>query len=74
MPCQPLLQDLSESVMPSYDHGYGSPHYEAGYGASYGHEEYRNNFFISGALGVQEDVGELSYAPESLGDEQPAYP
>ncbi|MFS8016445.1 hypothetical protein Hanom_Chr15g01368761 [Helianthus anomalus] len=53
---------------------YGCPDYEAGYGASYGQEEYGNNFFISGASGVQEDVGEPSYAQESFGDEQPAYP
>ncbi|MFS8009901.1 hypothetical protein Hanom_Chr14g01290771 [Helianthus anomalus] len=31
-------------------------------------------FFVSGVLGVQQDVGGPSYAQESLGDEQPDYP
>ncbi|XP_022042194.1 uncharacterized protein LOC110944857 [Helianthus annuus] len=35
VPRQPLLLDLNEFVVSSYDHGYGSPYYEGGYGASY---------------------------------------
>ncbi|KAM0045716.1 hypothetical protein Hdeb2414_s0009g00307241 [Helianthus debilis subsp. tardiflorus] len=40
-----LLPDLNEVIVPSDDHGYGCPDYEAGYGASYIQEEYDNNFF-----------------------------
>ncbi|KAJ0467777.1 hypothetical protein HanIR_Chr14g0689041 [Helianthus annuus] len=69
-----LLPDLNEVIMPGDDHGYGCPDYEAGYGVSYGQEDYGNNFFVSGASDVQQDVGEPSYAQESLGDEQPPYP
>ncbi|MFS7983714.1 hypothetical protein Hanom_Chr11g00977761 [Helianthus anomalus] len=68
------MPDLNEVIVPSGDHGYGCPDYEAGYGALYVHEEYGNNFFVSGASCVQQDVGESSYTQESLVDEQPAYP
>ncbi|MFS7952741.1 hypothetical protein Hanom_Chr07g00610511 [Helianthus anomalus] len=38
-----------EVIVPSGDHSYGCPDYEAGYGASYGQEDYGNNFFVSGS-------------------------
>ncbi|KAJ0764183.1 hypothetical protein HanPI659440_Chr08g0289301 [Helianthus annuus] len=68
MPRQPLSPDLNAC---SHDQGYGSPYYEPGYAPSYGHEEYGNNVFVSGASGVQEDVGQPSCVQESLGDDPP---
>ncbi|MFS7973840.1 hypothetical protein Hanom_Chr09g00861371 [Helianthus anomalus] len=59
-----LLPDLNEVIVHSDDHGYRCPDYEADYGASYGQEDYDNNFFVSGASGVKQDVGEPSYAQE----------
>ncbi|MFS7929921.1 hypothetical protein Hanom_Chr04g00338091 [Helianthus anomalus] len=64
---------ISVSSVPSGDYSYACPGYEEGYGASYGQENYNNNFFVSDASYIQHDVGEHSYAQESLGDEQPAY-
>ncbi|MFS7972765.1 hypothetical protein Hanom_Chr09g00848661 [Helianthus anomalus] len=53
-----------EVIVPSDNHGYRCLDYEASYGASYGQEEYSNNFFVSGASGLQQDIGEPSYAQE----------
>ncbi|MFS7952735.1 hypothetical protein Hanom_Chr07g00610431 [Helianthus anomalus] len=54
-------KNLNEVIVPSGDHSYGCPDYEAGYSASYGQEDYGNNFFVSGASCVQRGVGEPSY-------------
>ncbi|MFS7922415.1 hypothetical protein Hanom_Chr03g00248871 [Helianthus anomalus] len=64
----------SNVAVPSGDYGYGYSGYEAGYGASYRQENDGNNSFVSDASYIQQDVGEPSYAQESLGDEPPAYP
>ncbi|MFS7963109.1 hypothetical protein Hanom_Chr08g00734281 [Helianthus anomalus] len=79
---EPLLPDLNETyrhlltvsffssccgLVPSDDYSYRCPGY-----ASYGQENYGNNFFISDAYPVQQDVGEPSYVQESLVDEQHA--
>ncbi|MFS8002459.1 hypothetical protein Hanom_Chr13g01202311 [Helianthus anomalus] len=52
------------------DDGYGFPDYEAGYCTSYEQQDYGNNFFVSGASCIQQDVSKTSYAQESLGEEQ----
>ncbi|MFS7922411.1 hypothetical protein Hanom_Chr03g00248811 [Helianthus anomalus] len=69
-----FIPESNVVVVPSGDYGFGCSGYEAGYGASYRQENDGNNFFVSDASYVQQDVGEPSYAQESLGDEPPAYP
>ncbi|MFS7918568.1 hypothetical protein Hanom_Chr03g00202691 [Helianthus anomalus] len=48
-----------EVIVPIDDHGYGCSGYEAGYGVSYGQEEYDNNFFVNGSSGEQQALVSL---------------
>ncbi|MFS8024160.1 hypothetical protein Hanom_Chr16g01459951 [Helianthus anomalus] len=54
-----------EPDFPSGNYGYGCRGYNDCYGASYGQDNYGNNFLISDASYVQEH----SYAQEPLGNE-----
>ncbi|MFS7970794.1 hypothetical protein Hanom_Chr09g00825131 [Helianthus anomalus] len=60
-----FISERNVVALPSIDYGYGCPSY-----TTYGQENYGNNFFVSGVYPTQQDIGEPSYAHESLVDEQ----
>ncbi|MFS7901079.1 hypothetical protein Hanom_Chr00s167333g01827341 [Helianthus anomalus] len=52
-----FIPESTVVAVSSGDYGYGCSGYEDTYGASYEKENYGNNFFVSDASYVQQDVG-----------------